>query len=263
MLRIYEPCVLLRPYVRYYWVLESRDAFSVLTYPIGCTQMIFHRRQPFAIPELGVVQDRFTISGQVNFPAHVAADADVESVVVVFRPHAIKYFTGVSPEEFYNQEVCGADMESVELDALAARVLSCDSSARSVALVEEWLTGCLARAGWRGYERVGCALERLMSNPSTTVTALADVACLSRRQFERTFRAHVGMPPKEYARVVRFQKTLWMLQNGVRNYADVAYASGYSDQSHFIREFKEYSGLTPSQMLKCGGVYSDLFTEPR
>ena len=51
-MRIYQPKEKLRPYVRYYWVLESDAPFSVLTYPIGCPQMIFHRRTPLFHPRI-------------------------------------------------------------------------------------------------------------------------------------------------------------------------------------------------------------------
>ena len=70
------------------------------------------------------------------------------------------------------------------------------------------------------------------------------------------------MNPKEYARIVRFQKSMWMLQCGNRNYADIAAASGYSDQSHLIREFKSMTGHTPRSLLSICQPYSDLFTNP-
>ena len=50
-----------------------------------------------------------------------------------------------------------------------------------------------------------------------------------------------------------------MLQSGSHNYADIAYTCGYTDQSHFIREFRRYTGATPSTIAI---PYSDLFTNP-
>ena len=43
-MKIYQPREELRPYVRYYWVLESHEHFSILTFPIGCPQIIFHKK---------------------------------------------------------------------------------------------------------------------------------------------------------------------------------------------------------------------------
>lgn len=60
------------------------------------------------------------------------------------------------------------------------------------------------------------------------------------------------MNPKEYARIVRFQKSLKLMQNQTENIsqAQIAYQCGYSDQSHFIREFRELSRYTPLSLKK-------------
>lgn len=70
------------------------------------------------------------------------------------------------------------------------------------------------------------------------------------------------MNPKEYGRIVRFQRTLRIMQLGSRNYAGIAYATGYADQSHFIREFRQYSGLTPKRLVEYQMPCSDLYTNP-
>lgn len=107
--------------------------------------------------------------------------------------------------------------------------------------------------------------SHLYANPQTTVTELSSITCLCKKQFERLFHSLVGMNPKEYARIVRFQKALAQMQHQTGkeiSQAQIAYASGYSDQSHFIREFKKLSGYTPMSLLKVSAPYSDLFTNP-
>ena len=91
-MKIFRPIDKLCAYVRYYWVLESYESFNTLTFPIGCPQMIFHRRSPLYIPELDKSQSTFTISGQVNFPAHIQSQGDLEMIVAVFYPHTIGMF---------------------------------------------------------------------------------------------------------------------------------------------------------------------------
>ena len=66
-MKIYQPREELRHYVRYYWVLKGDEPFSILTFPIGCPQIIFHKKTPLYIPELHNSQSQFTISGQVIF----------------------------------------------------------------------------------------------------------------------------------------------------------------------------------------------------
>jgi len=104
-MRIIQPKQELRPYVRYYWMLEDDEPFSVLTFPIGCLQIIFHRKSPLYVPELNSLQNRFTISGQVNFPSHIQSDGNLDMIVAVFYPHTIGMFIDTPPSAFYNREI--------------------------------------------------------------------------------------------------------------------------------------------------------------
>ena len=171
----------MRPYVRYYWVLESDEPFSVLTFPIGCPQMIFHRRTPLFIPELSSRQDKFTISGQVNFPAHIASDGDTEMIVAVFYPHTIGMFIDTPPSAFYNKEISGYDIGNKQLNLLADRIFDSMDSERAISLIEEWLTARIRPS--LNTDRIGASLSALLRSPSTSVENLAVIACLSKKQF--------------------------------------------------------------------------------
>ena len=114
-------------------------------------------------------------------------------------------------------------------------------------------------------KRIDAAIQRIYITPQISVNELSSIACLSKKQFERLFHSFVGINPKEYTRIVRFQKALAQMQHQVGkeiNQAQIAYASGYADQSHFIREFKKFCGYTPMSLLKVSNPYSDLFTNP-
>ncbi len=259
-MRIYKPKEELRRYVRYYWVLESDEPFSVLTFPIGCSQMIFHRRTPLFIPESSSRQDRFTISGQVNFPAHIASEGDTEMIVAVFYPHTIKMFIDTPPSAFYNREISGYDIGNKQLNLLADRIFDCADSETAISVIEQWLIDRITSS--LNIERIGASLTALLLSPSVSVENLAGIACLGRKQYGRLFREYVGINPKEYGRIARFQQALRMMQLGSRDYADIAYANGYSDQSHFIRDFRQFSGMTPKQLAEYQTPYSDLYTVP-
>lgn len=259
-MKVFKPGEKLRPYVRYYWVLESDEPFSILTFPIGCPQMIFHKRTPLRIPELGIKQSEFTLSGQVNFPSHIQSDGRLEMIVAVFYPHTIGMFIDTPPSAFYNMEISGYDIGCRELDGLAARMFDCEEQDECIWILENWL---LARVNPSlNMRRVGCTLDAMFRSPDIEVGKLAETVCLSRKQYERVFRLCVGMNPKEYSRVVRFQKSMRLLQCGKRNFAGIAAECGYADQSHFIREFRQMSGHTPKSLLQHCAPYSDLFTNP-
>lgn len=259
-MKVIRPREELRPYVRYYWTLKSNEPFSVLTFPIGCPQIIFHRRSPLFVPELSISQYRFTISGQVNFPAHIRSGGNLEMIVAVFHPHAIGMFIDTPPSAFYNLEISGYDIESRRLNELAARIFDCRDNDKCIEILEKYLLSRIDPT--LNFKRISSAVNELLYRPYTIMNMLADKACLGKKQFERVFREIVGMNPKEYSRIVRFQKALRLMQCGDTDYIGIATVCGYSDQSHFIREFKAMSGHTPTSLPTVCRPYSDLYTNP-
>lgn len=266
--RFYKPCKELQPYVRYYWVFKSNQPLNTLTFPIGCPQIIFHKQTPLYIPELGISQSEFTVSGQVNYPSHLYANGNVEMIVVVFQPYALRAFLNLPISLLHNQEVSGYDLENKPLKQLAAQIFDCGNTGLCINLIEQWLLSRIADVltSKTAYnlKRISATIQQLFAMPANSVTELASTACLSKKQFERLFNELVGANPKEYARIVRFQKSLKLLQHDSEdaNLAQLAYQCGYADQSHFIREFKQFSGYTPLSLLNAYKPYSDLFSNP-
>jgi AraC-like DNA-binding protein len=89
-------------------------------------------------------------------------------------------------------------------------------------------------------------VHRLMETEGqASIPELQKITGLSERQFERKFKSAIGFTPKHYSRIIRFQHTRKKFIARPRmTFADLAYQSNYADQSHFIREFKEFSGMS-------------------
>lgn len=80
------------------------------------------------------------------------------------------------------------------------------------------------------------------------IDALANETNLSTRQLERVFREHVGLGPKTYSRLVRFDRAArGIASRGTTAWTHFALTHGYTDQAHFVNEFKEFAGVTPAQ----------------
>src|SRR5580700_8275792 len=88
-----------------------------------------------------------------------------------------------------------------------------------------------------------------------SVSSLAKRVNLSNRQLERRFLDTVGMTPKRFCRIRRFQRVLQAMEEPCANWADAAVECGYYDQAHLIRDFRRFSGLTPACLL---GANTDL-----
>lgn len=82
------------------------------------------------------------------------------------------------------------------------------------------------------------------------VSAVAERIGMSRRRFGEEFRSEVGLRPKGFCRLRRFSAVLQHVASlNVADWAEVAHAVGYWDQAHFNHDFREFSGLTPSEYL--------------
>jgi AraC-like DNA-binding protein len=96
-----------------------------------------------------------------------------------------------------------------------------------------------------------------------TVDTLAHHLNLSHRQLERKFNEKVGMPPKQLCRIIRFRYVFeYLTRSPSNNWASVALDCGYYDQSHLIREFKHFTGLTPMAYFnRAGEIDLTLFVD--
>ena len=87
------------------------------------------------------------------------------------------------------------------------------------------------------------------SNGQVKVKDLAKQLGISIRTLERLFAEHVGMAPKTFARILRLQSVLAILRaRRFRDSTDLAFACGYADQSHLLKDFKALTGRLPRQL---------------
>jgi transcriptional regulator GlxA family with amidase domain len=97
---------------------------------------------------------------------------------------------------------------------------------------------------------VGEVVRRIiLDKGASDVAALAEELGLSIRQLERRFLAAVGLAPKLFCRIQRFNNVFQVLGQPSRNWVDTAIACGYYDQAHLIRDCKDLSGNTPQSLL--------------
>ena len=103
------------------------------------------------------------------------------------------------------------------------------------------------------------ATEVLLSSGCVRVSNLARNAGLGIRQFERRFRYEIGIPPKLYARIVRFEAALRRKAAAPETrWTDIAHALGYHDQMHMVHDFNRLSGDSPTAI----GSQLDMFVQP-
>src|SRR4029450_1789920 len=127
---------------------------------------------------------------------------------------------------------------------------------RLVLLTQQCLS-CLAEPQ-PGPPAVPCALGRL-ARPGVTVGAVAEDVHLSRRSFIQVCTHEVGMTPKRLSRVLRFQRASALARRiNAPDWARLARACRYFDQSHLINEVSEFTGTSPSQLRPASDSVKEL-----
>jgi AraC-like DNA-binding protein len=179
-------------------------------------------------------------------------DSDEQLCVVgaSFRAGGAAPFLRLPSDELHNQHVNLEDLWGHLASELRERTLAAKSPEAKLRIVELAL---LERAAGTlgGQPVVEYAVNNFLAEPATArIARVADKTGLSSRRFIELFKQHVGMTPKLFCRVQRFQKVLRRITSGKPvNWSAVALDGGYFDQAHFIHDFRAFSGISPSKYL--------------
>ena len=251
---VFQPPPRLAPYVRFFWVLEAEvepgGQFVQRTLADGCVEIVFHYRTTFdeiAADGSAELSPFSNIQAQSTAHRRFAARGSFGIFGTYLYPFAIPRLFGRSAAEFTN---ASPDLRSAfgrEADPLNDRIAEAANNAERVRVMGEYLTGKLDRSP-RELPIVHRAVRDIIAAGGTEpVGSLAARYGISKRQFERLFKDVAGLAPKLYSRVARFQAAARQRAAGVRDLAEIAHACGYYDQSHFINDFREFSGFTPGE----------------
>ena len=168
---------------------------------------------------------------------------------VVFRAGGARSLLNASADEFYNREIPLDLVWGAAASRLRDRLREAPTPAERFRVLEAALLNRASRL--ETHPAVRFALGEFQRAPH--ILSVLDVtreAGLSRRRFAQLFREQVGLTPKLYCRVHRFQDVVRKLTAGESvNWADVALAGGYCDQAHLAHEFRAFSGISPGAWL--------------
>jgi AraC-like DNA-binding protein len=177
---------------------------------------------------------------------------------VIFRPGGAYPFFGPSAAAFRDTAVSLEDIWGAEAERLQQRLVQAATHADMFRILSEVLAAAAPRA-LENHPAVSLALNEAERRPhGTSVASLARAADLSSRRFIELFTREVGMTPKLYLRMVRFERLLRdIFPHASVDWAETAADYGYYDQSHLIRDFHAFAGMAPSAYLARRGDWHD------
>jgi AraC-like DNA-binding protein len=186
-------------------------------------------------------------------------NSDLSCIIgLVFRPGGFAAFIGAPADLFAN---CFVDLEDIwgaDARSLRERLLEAPTPNSRLACFEAFLTGKLAtlraHAALESHPAVEFALDRFRRVPSVlSVAEVAHNTGWSQRRLSQLFREQVGLTPKVWCRVQRFQYAVRQLHAGADvPWPELALDCGYYDQSHFANEFRAFSGVDITTYTNAG-----------
>ena len=173
-----------------------------------------------------------------------------------FKPGGAHPFFKLPMTEFQDSVVELENVWGTRYGVLRDKLLEARTAANKFRVLEEFLLQ-EARSSVEAPRRVAYALNRFEAAPGTeTIQSVAANLGVSHKHFIHEFSRWVGLTPKLFCRIRRFQQVLVQIETRrAVEWADVSNACGYYDQAHFIRDFRAFSGLNPSAYLTQRGEY--------
>ena len=195
------------------------------------------------------------LNGQYTIMTNRHVGRDFMVFQVQFQPGALFRLTGIPSHELTNSFVDAEAVFSTEIRLVNERLSYTKHYTEMILIVERFLLGLVNRAKRRDLRPIDKVSRFILQQPKlVSLDWLANQACLSQRQFYRQFMEREGVSPKLYARIARFENAV-KLKNALptKDWLSVALDLGYYDYQHLVRDFKEFTSLTPNGFLLADG----------
>lgn len=252
--KIFEPSEHLNDFVMCYWTLDfPREVTPKINtiIPDGTMKLIFHYGDLYwHHPKAGkkFLQPRCFLIGQLTQPYVVEPDGDTGTFVVRFHPNGFLPFTSIPLKEMKNQPISLDQLFGKESLELEQNILNAFSTTDRILIIEKFLIDRLTNSKSIDLIVKSTVDTILASKGQISVSKLSEINHIHRRQLVRKFSSTIGLSPKQLSKTIRLQNTLKALLNQKKSkLTDLAYDNEYYDQSHFIKDFKEFTGLSPKE----------------
>lgn len=232
-------------------IVESTMASleHIASFRLGGQPMIDHcSGMSTVVPDIHFFGTQTHSLGHFSFPGNVLAFG------VFLKPFASWELFRIPPAEFADQSFQGREVFGPWITNLWQKLGECKTFGDRVQLATDTLLPFAEHAAAPTKTMVA-ARSLLETDPGMRIEQLARASYMTLRSFERKFVSDIGVTPKLFGRLRRFQLALDCKRASGARWLDVAHELGYFDQMHMVKEFRAFGGETPSELLQSCGDY--------
>ncbi|MCV9387639.1 helix-turn-helix domain-containing protein [Reichenbachiella ulvae] len=246
----------IRPYVNCIMVSESSNQkghYELPIYADGYPGIMFQQSaKGFYLQPRDKKLSELFLYGQTLEPITLESEGEYQFVVLQLYPFASKYLLGVDPRELNDDCYDLLQLNNLDAKKYHQKLLSANELSQKIEIISDLVEELIEVHQVPEDDRIQQAIKLVVeSEGKVRVKEICDEIYLTERTLERNFQQQIGLSPKQFAKIIQFQTSLNKLnQTEYDNLTHVGLDSGFTDQSHFIRVFKHYTGQTPSFYLK-------------
>jgi len=259
------PSPYLSPYIKNYWFLETgKEIFDEpqRIFPDGCMECIIHYGEPPIRKLDDCLQRQQTafVFGQLKSYMELIPSSSMGIMGIRFFPHGLSAFTKTPLNELKQNEVSLVDMFGKSAQTIAEQIASCVNTEDRIAVMERFLMAQL-RHGIPQFQMMSEVLKEIVKHSGDiSINYLVKKYKLSEKHIERIFLQNVGIGPKLFSRILKFQN-VFKLATESDSLTKLGLHAGYFDQSHFIREFRAFTGYSPREYFSKDVQFTQLFLD--
>ncbi len=258
----YEPPASQKCIIREYQILHMQwDASETLPPPfITCLAnneqclYFYPRDEVKSLPTIdskGIIAISPTITGPKNKPVGLKFGKNYLMIKVSFHPTGLYRLLQIPMQKLVNIGLDASIFFPQEITKINDQLIQTNSYENMIEIVSGFIDSLIEK-GFSPEEPIDKVAIRML-NPfiRLSLPEWASLACLSLRQFERSFTTRVGMSPKMYLRIVRFENAM-KIKNAYpqKSWSEIALECEYNDSSHLLREFRQFAEFAPGTLME-------------
>lgn len=245
-----EPSSNLKPVIECFWIVKENGIVTKKEkiVPDGFPEIIFHFGDPYRINISGrwKTQSRSLLAGQIREHFFLENTGTSNIFGIKLKPSAVTHLFGLSMSRYTDKVVNLKNIAGKRFHQLDVVLVAQDAHSVKRKKVEQYFEERMHAVTFKE-NIVDHAINNIFERRGMiNVSELSKEYSVTERQLERLFKMYVGLSPKFYARIIRFNHIFQLIQEKKSTWSDLAYWGGYYDQSHFIKNFKDFTGDEPS-----------------
>lgn len=242
--------------VKHYLFLKCACSKALRLFSDGNTGLVFITRGQLKIQKKGCLT-RDTLPeafayGQLGTYHDIFSDGHTEMLIIVFQPYGLFSLYGIPGDELNSQIIDACCLFGQQIKPVCDALKSAAGYRQQIAIIENYFANLARRGPKAPAQQLGPVVRTILQlKGRSTVNELTKLTGLQERQLERSFHQVIGLSPVKYLQIVRLHYFLSLMRSAYQreSLTIAGLASGYYDQAHLIHNFKQITGLTPTQYL--------------